>query len=164
MPSNVQTIRFFALRIFLGLTALGWGICVAGVLVPSSMAFEFVGLIADVDTTPFESDPMFDYWLRMASSVFALVGLGYLGLAIWPTRFAIVLPFAGAFMILEGLVLLIHGLRLGLDPVPFLGDTTFCLAGGIGILGCMGSGRSNTNPKTRNLEQDAAVKESDQTA
>jgi len=109
------------------------------------MAFEFLGSIADIDTTPFESDPIFDYWLRMASSVFALIGLGFIGLAIWPRRFAIVLPFAGAFMILEGLVILVHGLRLDFGPVPFLGDTTFCLAGGIGILICMGSARPDTN-------------------
>jgi len=44
-------------------------------------------------------------------------------------------------MLLEGIVLLVHGLRLGLPPTPFMGDTAFCITGGIGILLCMGSVR-----------------------
>ena len=44
-------------------------------------------------------------------------------------------------MLLEGVILLAHGLRLDLQPTPFLGDTAFCLIGGIGILLFMGSVR-----------------------
>ena len=92
-------------------------------------------------------DPMYDYWLRMASSVFAFIGISYLFLAIWPKRFSAVLPFSGIFMLLEGIILLVHGLRLGLPPVPFWGDTAFCLVGGIGILLCMGSVKEQREPK-----------------
>lgn len=40
----------------------------------------------------------------------------------------------GGFMVVEGLVLLVHGLMLGLGPLPFYVDTAFCLLIGAGIL------------------------------
>ena len=133
--------RRTALHFFLGFTALGWGICVAGIFAPTSAAFELLEYVGGIDPKPMMADPMYDYWLRMASSVFFFIGIGYLILTIWPRKFAILLPFAGAFMVLEGLILLAHGLRLGLPAVPFSGDTMFCLIGGFGILLCMGSVR-----------------------
>ena len=44
------------------------------------------------------------------------------------------LLLGGLFMLCEGLVLLVYGLKLGLDPIPFYVDTAFCLSLGIGIL------------------------------
>ena len=129
------------LHCFLGYTALGWGICIAGVFTPATAAFDLLEYVGGIDPAPMLADPMYDYWLRMASSTFAFIGIAYLVLAIWPRRFRSVLPFAGAFMLLEGVVLLVHGLRLQLSPTPFIGDTAFCLVGGIGILLCMGSVR-----------------------
>jgi len=79
----------------------------------------------------------------MASSVFAFIGVAYLFLTIWPRKFAAILPFSGIFMLTEGIILLVHGLRLHLPPFPFWGDVSFCLVGGIGILLCMGSVRGN---------------------
>ena len=120
---------------------MGWGICLAGIVVPAGTAFGLLSDISGIDTGAMAAEPMFDYWLRMAAGAFALVGAGYLGLAIRPRRFHLVLPFAGGFMIAEGLVLATHGLRLGLGPAPFYGDVAFCLAGGIGILCTMGSAK-----------------------
>ena len=131
--------RRTALRFFLAYTAFGWAICIAGVFTPAAAAFDLLQYVGGIDPALMLADPMYDYWLRMASSTFAFIGLGYLILAIWPDRFSSVLPFAGAFMLIEGVVLLLHGLRLGLPPTPFLGDTAFCITGGIGILLCMGS-------------------------
>jgi hypothetical protein len=37
-------------------------------------------------------------------------------------------------MLAEGLILLIHGVRLSLPPFPFYGDVAGSLAGGGGIL------------------------------
>lgn len=34
---------------------------------------------------------------------------------------------------MEGLILLLHGLRLGLPPFPFYGDVSACLVLGIAI-------------------------------
>jgi len=83
---------------------------------------------------PIHYDPMLDYWLRMAAGAFALVGTGYAMLAIHPRKYAVMLPWFGWIMILEGLVLLAHGLRLGLSPFPLYGDVSASFAGGAGIL------------------------------
>jgi hypothetical protein len=76
---------------------------------------------------------MLDYWLRMAAGVSTAIGLFFFVLALNPKRFAAVIPLAGLFLIAEGLILLVHGLRLGLEPLPFYVDVGFCLATGAGI-------------------------------
>lgn len=149
MKKLINLSRRTALRCFLGYAALGWGICIVGVFTPASTAFDLLEYVGGIDPTPLLADPMYDYWLRMASSAFAFIGIGYLILAIWPRRFCSVLPFAGAFMLIEGIVLLVHGLRLGLSPTPFMGDTSFCLVGGIGILLCMGSIKEKTEETSK---------------
>jgi len=77
---------------------------------------------------------MLDYWLRMAAGAFALVGVLYLVLMISPRKYSAVIPWFGALMVVEGLILLIHGLRLGLAPLPFYADTAACFVGGTGII------------------------------
>jgi len=129
------------LRLFLTFAAIIWGMCVAGIFAPAPVAFNLLEYIGGMDASPLLANPIYDYWLRMASGAFALIGAGYAALALWPQRFAGALPLAGAFMILEGLVLLTHGLRLGLPPSPFWADTAACLVGGLGIFLCMGSVR-----------------------
>jgi len=47
-------------------------------------------------------DRMLDYWLRMASAAFALVGCWYLVLMLWPQKFAAAIPCFGALMLVEG--------------------------------------------------------------
>jgi hypothetical protein len=132
-------IRKRLLRLFLIYSAFGWGISVLGIFLSGSAAFELLTYISGVDTSLIQKEPMYDYWLRMASSVFAFIGLAYLFLAIYPKKYASLMPFAGAFMILEGLVLMIHGFRLNIPISNFWGDFAFCLIGGIGILVCMSS-------------------------
>jgi hypothetical protein len=140
MTKHLLTLgRFTALRFFLAYTALGWVICLAGVFTPAKTAFSLLQYVGGIDPEPLLANPMYDYWLRMASSTFAFIGLAYLILAIWPRKFRTTLPFAGAFMLIEGIVLLVHGLRLDLPPSPFMGDVAFCITGGVGILLCMGS-------------------------
>ena len=149
MSVKGRSLRFLLLRLFLGYSALGWGICVAAIVVPAETAFALLTEISGVDTAAMAAEPMFDYWLRMAAGAFALVGAGYLGLAVWPRKFHQVLPFAGGFMVAEGLILAAHGLRLGLGPAPFYGDVAFCLAGGIGIL--MYDGQCEAMPLALNI-------------
>ena len=78
---------------------------------------------------------MLDYWLRMASGAFGLVGFLFLLLAIRPVHYANIIPWFGWLMVCEGVILLFHGLRLHLPPFPFYADTAACFIGGIGILG-----------------------------
>lgn len=87
-----------------------------------------------VESKPIAYDPMLDYWLRMICGAFTLVGVWYLALALWPRKFAVAVPFFGWLMIVEGVILLVSGLRLGIGPFPFYGDVSACFLGGAGIL------------------------------
>ncbi len=77
---------------------------------------------------------MLDYWLRMASGAFFLVGMLFLLFTLRPRRFAAVIPWMGWLMIAEGLILLVSGLRLRLPPAPFYFDTSACLLLGTGLV------------------------------
>jgi hypothetical protein len=65
-----------------------------------------------------------------------LAGIGFLFLilAINPQKYRAMLAFAGYFMIIEGIVLLVYGLVLDLDLIPFCVDVAFCIIIGIGIV------------------------------
>lgn len=119
------------LRFFLVFAAFAWGISIVGVVLSWSAA---VDTLQGLGAKPIAYDRMLDYWLRMASSAFALIGCWYLALAIWPRKFAAAIPWFGGLMLAEGCVLLIHGTRLSLPPFPFYGDTIACFVGGGAIL------------------------------
>ncbi len=119
------------LRLFLCFSAFAWGISVVGVFASWSKATEW---LQGLGAKPITYDPMLDYWLRIASGAFALVGCWYLVLMIWPKKFCAAIPFWGALMIAEGVILLVHGVRLSLPPFPFYGDCSACFLGGAGIL------------------------------
>ncbi len=99
-------------------------------------AVEAEKLLEGLGAKPIAYDPMLDYWLRMAAGAFALVGLWYLLLALWPKKFSVAVPWFGGLMLLEGLILLVQGLRLSLPPFPFYGDVSACFIAGGGILFC----------------------------
>jgi hypothetical protein len=119
------------LRLFLGFAAFAWGISVVGVFASWPQVNE---LAQGLGAKPIVFDPMLDYWLRMAAGAFALVGGWYLALMLWPRKFHAAIPWFGALMLAEGVILLVHGLRLGLGPLPFYGDVSACFLGGGGIL------------------------------
>jgi hypothetical protein len=121
------------LRIFLGISAFAWGISAVGVFVSWSQAEQ---ILEGLGAKPIAYDPMLDYWLRMAAGAFALIGCWYLILALWPRKFSVAVPWFGIFMLVEGLILLVHGLRLSLPPLPFYADASTCLIAGTGILVC----------------------------
>src|SRR5579863_7556784 len=119
------------LRLFLGFATFAWGISAVGVFASWAQASE---MLQGLGARPIQYDPMLDYWLRMASGAFALVGVWYLMMMIWPKRFYAAIPWFGWLMIFEGIILLVHGLRLKLWPFPFYGDVSACLLGGAGIV------------------------------
>jgi FtsH-binding integral membrane protein len=121
------------LRLFLGFSALAWGVSAVGVFVSWQ---EADSLLEGLGAKPIAYDPMLDYWLRMAAGAFALVGVWYLILTIRPRKFLAAIPWFGALMLVEGLILLVHGLRLSLPPFPFCGDVSACFIAGGGILLC----------------------------
>lgn len=95
---------------------------------------------------PIAYDPMLEYWLRMASGAFGLVGVWYFVLALWPRKFHAAIPWFGALMIAEGCVLFSAGLRLGLPPFPFCGDTAACFLGGGGTLLLAKTAKAGSRP------------------
>lgn len=126
-------MRTRLLRLFLGFAAIAWGASIFGVFLSwyaASAALEGLG------AHPIAFDPMLDYWLRMAAGAFTLVGGIFVVLAINPARHVAIIPWFGALMLIEGIILLVHGIRLGLAPLPFYADTSSCFVCGIGILAC----------------------------
>lgn len=119
------------LRLALGFAACTWGAAGVGVFLSWPRAVE---AMQQLGAQPVAYDPMLDYWLRMAAGAFALIGCGFLGLMLQPQKYAVVIPWAGGLMLLEGLILLGHGVRLGLPPLPFYADTAACLLGGMAII------------------------------
>ena len=119
------------LRVFLGFAAFAWGVSVFGVFLSWSTAAQ---ALEGLGAQPIAYDRMLDYWLRMAAGAFTLVGCWYLVLMIWPQKFHVAIPWFGGLMLAEGVILLVHGVRLSLPPLPFYADTAACLLGGGGIL------------------------------
>lgn len=138
-PAGVAC-RLRMLRVFLAFSGAVWGVSWVGAFVRWETA---ASLLQGMGAQPIAFDPLLDYWLRMAASAFGLIGCWYLVLAIWPSRFQTAIPWFGWLMIVEGLVLLVHGLRLGLAPFPFYGDVGACFLGGGGILGFAKAAKSN---------------------
>jgi hypothetical protein len=124
-------MRLRLLRLFLGFSGLAWGISIVGVFLTWSAAAQ---ALQGLGAHPIAYDRMLDYWLRMAAGAFALVGGWYLVLMIWPQKFHAAIPWFGGLMLVEGLILLFHGLRLSLPPFPFYGDIAACFVGGGAIL------------------------------
>lgn len=95
---------------------------------------------------PIIYDRMLDYWLRMASGAFALVGVWFLVMMMWPHKFHLAIPWFGGLMLVEGVILLVHGIRLSLPPFPFYCDTAACIVGGGAILYLSRYARPNSTP------------------
>jgi hypothetical protein len=119
------------LRMVLGFAACVWGVSIFGVFLSWPAASE---ALQELGAKPIAYDPMVDYWLRMAAGAFSLIGGLFLVLMIWPRKYAAVIPWFGGLMLAEGLILLIHGLRLSLPPLPFYADSAACLVSGGAIL------------------------------
>ena len=127
----------FLLNAFLIYSAIGWCVCIFGTFLPADSTFNILGYIGGVEPGILKSDPMYAYWLRMASSVFAFVGVLFLLPVFKPEKFKALIPLLGLFMMLEGLILLIHGIILKLPATPLWSDVGFCIVGGLGILLCL---------------------------
>jgi hypothetical protein len=133
------------LRLALAFAALTWGVAGVGVFLSWPKA---VGAMQQLGAQPVTYDPMLDYWLRMASGAFALIGCGFLGLMLQPQKYALVLPWAGGLMLVEGVILLGHGVRLDLPPLPFYADTAACLLNGAAIIYLSGRVQAQDSEQT----------------
>lgn len=126
-----NSARYRLLKIVLLFAAFAWGVSAFGIFTTWDAATQ---ALQGMGAKQIAYDRMLDYWLRMASGAFTLMGVGYLLLAINPRKHASILPWSGWLLVIEGIVLAIHGFRLGLPPFPFYGDIAACFIGGGGIL------------------------------
>ena len=118
-------------RIFLLAGALGWGISILGVLLPwnvMDIVLQNMGATAPV------ADLQIQYWFRMATGAWRIIGFLYLMVLLKPQKYNNLIPLLGWGTLFEGIVLLIHGLYLNLSIFPFVGDVGFCLVVGGGLL------------------------------
>ena len=119
------------LRFFLGFSAIVWGASIFGVFASWRAASE---ALQGLGAQPIAYDPMLDYWLRMAAGAFTLIGCWYFVLMLQPQKFRGTIPWFGALMLIEGVILAAHGFRLSLPPFPFYADVAACFLGGGGIV------------------------------
>ncbi|MCE5340738.1 MAG: hypothetical protein LLF92_06375 [Planctomycetaceae bacterium] len=123
-------MRVKLLQVFLFCAAFGWAISIFGIFLPwQSAVFQLKGL----GLTELPQDPMLNYWLRMTAGAFTAIGIFIFIVGLNPKRFCPAVPLISIFLICEGLILLVYGLKLKLEPVPFYVDTAFCLVTGLGI-------------------------------
>jgi hypothetical protein len=70
--------------------------------------------------------PIFKYWLNMASATFGCIGILFLMIAIWPQKYVRVIPWATLQLLFVGAVLIVTGFHLKLEQIYFLGDVAYC--------------------------------------
>lgn len=119
------------LRLVLFATAISWGVSICGVFLPWTWAED---VLRAFGMHTFQHDPMVEYWIRMTSGAFAGIGFFYGALGWNPEKYASLIGAAGMFLLLEGMILLIHGWSLHLGPWPFFADTMACFLGGAMML------------------------------
>lgn len=118
------------LRLLLLGLGLGWMVACVGLILPWPATIAFLeGLGAGM----IPNDPMLEYWCRMAAGVFTGVGVVFLLMAHKPSRFPGLLPVAAILTILEGVILLVTGVKNHLPPLPFYPGAALCLIFGAAI-------------------------------
>ena len=120
-------------RIFLLAGAIGWGISIVGVLLPWSVMDI---ILQNMGATAPIADLQIQYWFRMATGAWSIIGFLYLMVLLKPQKYDNLIPLLALGTLFEGIVLLIHGLYLNLPLLPFVGDVGFCLIVGCGLLLC----------------------------
>ncbi|MFD0892748.1 hypothetical protein KBB96_15100 [Luteolibacter ambystomatis] len=114
------------LRLGLLCSACGWGISFWFTFVPWQNAAE---QLRAMGAKPLHYDPLLDYWLKMASSVFGCIGLAS-ALACWkPDAFEGLVKLVSPFHLFVGTTLLVAAIQNHLTPPRhpmFIPDITFC--------------------------------------
>ncbi len=117
--------------LFLAAGAIGWGVSVAGSFLPwrvMDIVLQNMGAAAPV------TDPQVQYWFRMATSAWSIIGFLFLMVLLFPAKYRNLVPLLAIGTLFEGVVLLAWGLFLKLPLFPFAGDVGFCLVVGCGLL------------------------------
>ena len=118
-------------RIFLLAGAIGWGISIAGVILPWRMMDQ---ILQNLGAAGPVTDPLTRYWFRMAAGAWSVIGFFCLMAFLSPAKYRKMIPLLGIGSLFEGVVLLLHGMVLDLPLFPFAADVGFCLITGCGLL------------------------------
>ena len=128
-------------RLLLLGAGLGWGLTIVGAFLPWDWATEHLEKFGGSGEIP--NDVMLNYWMRMASGAFGIVGAFFL-LAAWkPFLYKEIIPVLAYGSILEGAILLFYGLKFELPIFPFGPDVAIALIPGIGIMLLRGELKNN---------------------
>lgn len=128
----MKLTKLTLLRLILLFAGLGWGLTVIGAVLPWHWAIAHLEQFGGAGAIP--DDPMLNYWLRMASGAFAIVGVFFL-LAAWrPSQYRVILPVLAYCSLFEGVILLSYGLFLQLPLFPFGPDLLIAWLPGLSIL------------------------------
>ena len=123
--------KLIILRLMLLASALGWGICLLAVFMPWH---GLVKVLQNMGAVTVAEDPMMQYWFRMMAGVYGAVGIFFAMLALKPQRFHNIIGIAGILEFMVGLIVLFHGLVLGLTSSSiFYFDVFLCIGLGAGI-------------------------------
>ena len=125
-------LRLALLRLLLLGAGAGWAVSAIGIVLPWPVAADWLQRFGGAGPIP--DDPMADYWLRMASGGFAIVGVVFLLCAWKPREHATLIRLLAVLSLLQGTMLLAYGLSLRLAPMPFAADVAIGLVPGAGIL------------------------------
>ena len=123
-------MKYRLLRMILFASALAWGISIIAVFLPWSLA---INSLQSMGAGQIPNDPMLNYWLRMAAGGFTVVGVIFLLAGLQPDKYRNIIGLMGVLMFLEGIIIFISGLHLGLKLFPFWSDAGFCLLAGSAI-------------------------------
>jgi hypothetical protein len=124
--------KLILLRLILLAAGLGWGLTIVGAFLPWEWATEHLETLGG--SGPIPDDVMLNYWMRMASGAFGIVGLFFL-LAAWrPLEYRNIIPLLGYCSLFEGAILLFYGKKFDLPIFPFGPDVAIALVPGFAIL------------------------------
>jgi hypothetical protein len=127
MCNKLNLLRFILLA-----AGLGWGLTIVGAFLPWEWATEHLEKFGGSGDIP--NDVMLNYWMRMASGAFGIVGLFFL-LAAWkPFEYKNIIPMLGYCSFFEGAILLFYGIKFNLPIFPFGPDVAIALVPGFAIL------------------------------
>ena len=119
------------LRLGLLVSAIGWGLAFSFTFASWRAASCYFFLMGAGNV---EYQPLLDYWLRMASSVFGCIGIASALACLFPRAFASFIWLLGPFHFVIGITLAVSAWNNDLTPKlhpTFIPDITFCFLAGI---------------------------------
>jgi len=119
------------LRVVLWIAGVGCGIAIFGVVVPWDWLSSWS---AAYGLEEMSADPLWVYGMRAACATWAFVGVFFLLVARDPTAYAPFLNLAIGGLLFVGLVCLITGAAVSMQPPWYLTDVAFCWVVGLLLL------------------------------